>query len=653
MTIDYEYIDKQLNLEASKIIKNIISNFSNCLTPEIKKNLPQNLDKFIIVEKPTKEDVERFSKEAGVKDPSKYGIEHVPSAHGGRAKSDGLIHIYPYSQSFEKCKNNDEIINLCLNDIITHEIFHYFIRPDNSIQNDPIKDEFSHYITEGLVQLYAEEYQLSQGKNKPYSNYDKNVQTAKQLIEGLPDAIKKDFTKLHQFIFSCSLDSLLANSKNGKDIFERYSFELNTHAKINNLVKETLFQSGITDKNEIEGIIKHFRKLDINQAIEELANQLTKMQNVELQTRLNEIKNDVLVFEKKNQNTLINYFDLNNKPKNEEEFREYCEKNGYINEEQIAKEKQKLAQLYPNYGDDKSFYKDVVENYAKEISPLLLKEYSNLPAEVKEKIETLPKRIKIISEDEAKSVSTSGKKTFAVCEKRSEIIFCPDTRDYKNPIDKALAIKASLIHEVHHIITESIDKSENVQYIIHHNDNTNQLITLNNAGYFFDEGLVEKSALDFAKKYQLLAMPVYNYIPNVQLVDKTMQELGVKNNENLFNINYNDILSNPRLEKDTLKQYKSFERETFVKEKLQPGISEHVKIAKDLNKQNYKFINQKKNLLNMKKNLLIQKQQLNRQNEQGITYKRTMNGFINVLLPIIVVSAVITCGIMLSISLIK
>ncbi len=298
MPIDYEYIDKWLNLEASKIIKNIITSFSSCLTPEILKSLPQNLDKFIVVNKPTKEDVERFSKEDGVKDPTEYSIEHVPSAHGGRAKNDGLIHIYPYSKSFENCQNNDEIISSCLNDIITHEIFHYFIRPDINIQNDPIKEDFSHYITEGLVQLYAEEYQLSQGKNKPYSNYDKNVETAKQLIAGLPDTIKKDFTKLHQFIFSCSIDSLLANSKNGKDIFEKYSFNSNIRTKINNIVKETISQLGITDENEIKGIIKHFKKLDINQAISEISAQLTQIQNIELQTRLNEIKDSITARQK-------------------------------------------------------------------------------------------------------------------------------------------------------------------------------------------------------------------------------------------------------------------------------------------------------------------------------------------------------------------
>ena len=54
----------------------------------------------------------------------------------------------------------------------------------------------------------------------------------------------------------------------------------------------------------------------------------------------------------------------------------------------------------------------------------------------------------------------------------------------------------------------------------------------------------------------------------------------------------------------------------------------------------------------MKKNLLTQ-QQLNKQNEQGVIYKRTINGFINVLLPIIVVSAVIMFGIILGICLIK
>ena len=90
-------------------------------------------------------------------------------------------------------------------------------------------------------------------------------------------------------------------------------------------------------------------------------------------------------------------------------------------------------------------------------------------------------------------------------------------------------------------------------------------------------------------------------------------------------------------------------------------IDKPLQIAQKINLSKYKLKNnntyvrlhQKKNLLNMKKNLLTQKQQLNRQNEQGEIYKRTINGFSNVLFPIIIISIVIVSGIMLGIGLIN
>lgn len=298
MAIDYEYIDKKLNLEASNIVHNIIEKFSDSLSPEILSRLPKNLDKIIVVEKPTKEDIERFSQEAGITNPQQFSQDYVPSAHGGRAKNDGLIHIYPYAKTFGNL-SDDEIVKTCVNDIITHEIFHYFIRPDMKQSNDPVTSLFSSFITEGLVQLYAEEYQQSLGLPLPKSNYGQNVLVAKDLILGLPKELRQNPSDLHRLIFHSSLEELLQKSKVGDELKEEFQKDCEMKSQISSLSFELAQQVGITNPDEVRGFVHHFEKQGSSAALTELAESLSKtnldrQSQEQIKFKLKQLKNSSL-----------------------------------------------------------------------------------------------------------------------------------------------------------------------------------------------------------------------------------------------------------------------------------------------------------------------------------------------------------------------
>lgn len=97
--INYEKMRQTLN-EYGKYILNCIKNqYSSSLTKEQIQNIDCLLNtNFIIIERPTKED--------------------------------NKIHIYSYAKSYSQFKTDDEIIELCINNIVVYEIFHYFIRPN-------------------------------------------------------------------------------------------------------------------------------------------------------------------------------------------------------------------------------------------------------------------------------------------------------------------------------------------------------------------------------------------------------------------------------------------------------------------------------------------------------------------------------------------
>lgn len=271
MNIDYEKIQQSINEYGQYILSCIKNQYGSSLTPEQLQNIESLLNKeFIVIEKPTKEDVEFFSKQAGVTNPKDYSVDYIPSAHGGRTKEDNKIHIYPYTKSFSNCKNDEEIIQLCMDSIVVHEIFHYFIRPNLSNEGETMKDEFGHFITEGLVQYYSEEFAKKYRLGNPKSNYGKNVEFVKQLIASFPDNLTQ--TQIDKMIFTLNQDELLHMAKNGKYMYEEYVADAKFRKNISSFIVEMGDTIGMKqDDDHIQKILRHYKNMnDKNTMIEEL-----------------------------------------------------------------------------------------------------------------------------------------------------------------------------------------------------------------------------------------------------------------------------------------------------------------------------------------------------------------------------------------------
>ncbi len=227
---------------------------------------------FIVVDKPTQDNIEFFSKQEGITDSNNYSTKYIPSAHGGRTKGDNKIHIYPFAKSLESCTSNEEIINTYLDNIIVHEIFHYFIRP-NINDNSVVNDDFMHFITEGLVQLYAEDFSKKNRLNIPKSNYNKNVNAASELITNFPSQLSKN--KVNTLIFNSSVDDLLLLSNKGNIVLKQFNDNKLFKSKLNNFLINVGKELGMApDSEELKGIIKHYSKIDdinfINQELTSL-----------------------------------------------------------------------------------------------------------------------------------------------------------------------------------------------------------------------------------------------------------------------------------------------------------------------------------------------------------------------------------------------
>lgn len=272
MNINYEKIQQSINEYGNYILTCIKNQYSSSLTQGQLQNIDSLLNtNFIVIERPTKEDIAFFSKQAGITNPENYSSEYIPSAHGGRTKEDNKIHIYPYTKSFSDCKSDEEIIQSCVDNIVVHEIFHYFIRPNLFNESNTIKGEFGQFITEGLVQHYAEEFAKKYRLGNPKSNYGKNVEFAKQLIASFPNNLTQ--AQIDRIVFTYNQDELLNIVQNGNEMYQEYVDELQFKEDISTFITIMGIDMGMNKEDEkLKGIIKHYKKIDdVNIIYDELS----------------------------------------------------------------------------------------------------------------------------------------------------------------------------------------------------------------------------------------------------------------------------------------------------------------------------------------------------------------------------------------------
>ena len=208
--VDYSTLNEKLNLYSKKALAQIFEEYGSYFNDEQKTLFANLLNKdFIKVE----ENSDRYT---GEKAKNNEDIT-VPLAHGGRTFGDNIIHFYPF------ILNNTENIEDSCKEVLIHELFHYFIRPQQ-MQNT--NEELSSFVTEGLVDMYTRDFCTKHSDTYTYkegSNYGKNVIFVRDLLSSLgteEDKNKASFQfgvqelfEVHGFDKSMEEYGLVAESK--------------------------------------------------------------------------------------------------------------------------------------------------------------------------------------------------------------------------------------------------------------------------------------------------------------------------------------------------------------------------------------------------------------------------------------------------------
>lgn len=252
MGIDYKKIDTELNIIAIDVINEILDKYSPLISEKDKETFIEKItnNRVITVDKPSKEDEIFFE-------------GNIPKAHVPRAKSDGLIHIYPY---VFRSQSTEDIIKNCIDNIIIHELYHFIIKLD--IQGNYSQDEidFGHYLTEGMVQLFSE---IHQGKIDRTSKYRKNVDNAQIIYETLKNNIS--------LIFNYNYKDIFAKFPNLSFIYDKYLKEKKFNAKLSDFFEEV---SPLLNW-ETKRLISKSKSFSINDTLTNLKALIDKKMNVD------------------------------------------------------------------------------------------------------------------------------------------------------------------------------------------------------------------------------------------------------------------------------------------------------------------------------------------------------------------------------------
>ena len=140
-----------------------------------------------------------------------------------------------------------------------------------------MKEEFGHFITEGLVQYYAEQFAQKYRLGNPKSNYDKNVEFAKKLIASFPNTLTQ--VQVDKIIFTYNQDELLNIAQSGNLMYQEYIGELQFKKEVFSLITIIGRDIGLNKEDkELKGIIKHYKKIDdINLIFDELSQNIEQI----------------------------------------------------------------------------------------------------------------------------------------------------------------------------------------------------------------------------------------------------------------------------------------------------------------------------------------------------------------------------------------
>ena len=250
-----------------------------------------------------------------------------------------------------------------------------------------------------------------------------------------------------------------------------------------------------------------------------------------------------------------------------DEWTKMINQDGYDIETAISNSERILKEKYAKYTDDKAFFEDCLYEYASKVIPLIKKDYAPyLNEEAIKRLDSIVADHKIIvrSFDEM-PVTKRGRNPssgYAYSDGSIELL-----APKNNVISETRRQLDILLHEIFHQ-THRWRVGVDLNYII-----DGALCSKNMGGFIVEEGLVDKCAIDFAKKHGLSCQPNYSYNLYMNLVDKIEKTLNISNGE-LFNCDYREILNRVDKSGELLKHYELAElsRYTSLHQKTKTNI---------------------------------------------------------------------------------
>lgn len=158
--------------------------------------------------------------------------------HGGRKKKDNKIHIYPrsYALAGMNINNIEDLKKIFIEDIIIHEMFHFFAQPDMYYDGSNL-DLFGKGLTEGIVQYFTDEYIESHKLPPSLTGYKEEVLLVKKIIEDL-ERQNKTRGEIIGILFNCNQDEIIEKCTNGEFIRREYIAKKHLHDEITKRFKK-------------------------------------------------------------------------------------------------------------------------------------------------------------------------------------------------------------------------------------------------------------------------------------------------------------------------------------------------------------------------------------------------------------------------------
>ena len=289
-----------------------------------------------------------------------------------------------------------------------------------------------------------------------------------------------------------------------------------------------------------------------------------------------------------------------------EEYVKIINQDGYNIEKVLAETDEKLREKYQRYQDDAAFFQDCLYEYASKIIPLIKKDYAEyLDEEAVTRLDSLLSnhKIKIKTKENMDNISAKEKgHTGGGAHSDGTIDMSMPERDIIRGSRKQLGV---LLHEIFHQ-THRWRTKVDLEYTVDGKPAKSE----NYGGFIIEEGLTDKCAIDFARKYNLPCKPSYSYYLYVELVTKIEEALQITNGD-LFNNSYRELFKRIDKSGKLLEQYELAElyRYTSFFQKTKdnnitfnyngktyttvdyPELSEEAKKASSINEKSSKLTN--------------------------------------------------------------